>query len=107
MRAIRGAFRGRLRVYLLTHGKEVRNAIALCSIVLAFIAGLFVRHHEELHNERQAHEQAKRKLAAEQAARTSPPIMYLIEAETIEEAQIKLARVAGQLDMERAKMRSK
>lgn len=107
MRTLHRINKGRFWVWWLTHKEQVRLMLTLGFLVLAL--GVVGRwdYEDQLEAEKLAHQQVQRQLAGEMAARKLPNTVYLLEARTAEEAQIKLAKIAGELDMERAKLKTK
>lgn len=105
VRPLKTLGKGRVRVWMLTHGEQARLALLGCTMVALYSLASHWDYQDALMAEQMAHDQAKRALAQEQKARTLPATVFVIEADTPDKAQEKLARIAGNLDLERLKMR--
>lgn len=105
MRTIKAMGRGKLRVWWLTHRHQAILALQVVFVVWAYLIASTMDYNDQVAAERAAKEQVARTLQDERNARTLPSTVWLIEAQTPEKAQQRLAQIAGQLDMERAKLR--
>lgn len=94
---------GRVRIWWLSHNHRPVLAILL----FAAVSTLVFHYESRLHEERKVSAIANELLKAEKMARGLHNTMFLIEASTIPQAQSKLAKVAGDLDMARHEMGKK
>lgn len=97
--------KGSIRVWMLTHGEQAKLALMGITMVALYSLVSHWDYQDALLAEQMAHDQAKRALAQEQKARTLPATVFVIEAATPQQAQEKLAKIAGDLDLERFRMR--
>lgn len=97
--------KGRARVWWMTHGQRVKYAAMGITMVLLYGIASEMDYQDALLAEQMAHAEARRQLAQEQAARALPTTVYVLEAATPAAAQQKLARLAGEMDVERHKLR--
>lgn len=104
IRALNG---GRFYVWWMSRSRrrDLVVAVQLLLLVAAFLAVSHWDYQDQLAQEKFAKEDVQRILAEERRARDLPATVWLIEAKTPEAAQVRLAQIAGQLDMERAKLR--
>lgn len=105
MRPTSKLLKGRFRVWWLTHGERAKLALMGVTMIALYSLVSHWDYQDALLAEKIAHDQSKRALAQEQKARTLPPTVFVIEAETPDKAQEKLAKIAGDLDLERFRMR--
>ena len=107
MRTISKFGKGKLRVWWLTNRERVQVAFSMSMIVLAL--GLVGRwdYEDALAQEKAAHAAVKAQLAKHQSAEGLPPVVWLVESPTAEDARAKLAKVAGELDVARYQLRGK
>jgi hypothetical protein len=106
-RAIRSLNKGRLRVWWIYHRQDAIRTLQLAAIVLLFLVASSMDYRDQVAAERAAHEAVREQLRDERAARGHSRTVYLIEAATPEAARMKLAEIAGEIDLERAKLRSR
>lgn len=106
-RNIRALNRGRLYIWWVSRSRrrDLVVALQLLFVVAAFLAVSTWDYHDQLAYERFAKEDVQRILEEERRARELPKTVYVIEAKTPEKAQERLAQIAGELDLERAKMK--
>lgn len=100
-RALRAFNKGRLRIWLIHHGQEAKNAAYLVAIVSAFLTVSHFDYQDAIAAEKSARETVAEELRQERLARTLPRTTFVIEAATPAEAQRKLAIVAGDADADR------
>lgn len=105
MRSLSRLGGGRFRIWWLCYGQRTKYALMAITMIGLYGIASEMDYQDALLAERIAHDQAKRALAQEQKARTLPPTVFVIEADTPDKAQEKLAKIAGDLDLERYKMR--
>jgi len=105
MRGIKAMARGKLRVWWLTNRHQAILALQVVFVVWAYLIASTMDYHDQVAAERSAKEQVARALQDERNARNLPPTVWLIEAKTPEKAQERLAQIAGQLDLDRARLR--
>lgn len=89
------------RIWWLSHNHRP----VLTAAFVAAISALIFSYEYDLRKERAGRAAAMQMLMAEQTARGFQKTVFLIEASTIPQAQEKLARVAGELDVARHGMR--
>ena len=92
--------KARFRIWWLSHNHRP----VLAATFIAAISTLVFYYESEIRKERAEKAIAVELLAAEQAARGLQKTVFLIEAGTVTQAQEKLAKVAGDLDMARYRM---
>jgi hypothetical protein len=107
MRSMAKVRKGSFRVWWLTHRERVQTMLTLGTIVLAL--GMVGRwdYEDALEQEKAAHAAVKADLARHQAVHGVPSVVWLVESSTPEEARLKLAKVAGELDVARNQLRGK
>lgn len=97
---IKAVFQGRPYVWWLTHRHEARLAVLCC----VFGSVLFALHETRLMAVVEEKNLLQAALADERASKKLPGTVFILEGSTIEQAQVKLARVAGDLDVARHAM---
>jgi len=104
MRKLRRMWRGKFRVWCITHGHRFRLIGLMLVLALLFLLmGYF--DWRELYNRAETHRQRAEYLQQEQdVMKQLPKTVYVIEAATPEELMKKMSRIAGELDYERYKM---
>lgn len=105
MRTLRSMGRGRLRVWWMTYRHQAVLALQVVFIVWAYLIVSTMDYHDQVAAERAAKQDVAKALDDERSSRKLPPTVWLIEAQTPEKAQQRLAQIAGQLDLDRARMR--
>ena len=95
---------GRLRIWLIHHGQEAKNATYLVAIVAAFLAVSHFDYQDQVEAEKAARRDVAEQLRQEKAARALPRTTFVIEAATPAEAQLRLAQIAGDADAERYRL---
>lgn len=106
-RAIRSLNKGRLAVWWVTHRQEAIRSLQLTALVtLMLMAGHF-DYQDQLDAERAARAQVEAQLAAagDLYGPPLPPTVFVLEARTPRELELRLAEIAGSLDGWRARMR--
>lgn len=106
-RALRGFNKGRLRIWLIHHGQEAKNAAYLVAIVAAYLSVSHFDYQDAIAAEKSARETVAEELRQERLARTLPRTTFVIEAATASDAQSKLAQIAGDADVMRYQLRTK
>ncbi|MBL0142625.1 MAG: hypothetical protein IPP91_11130 [Betaproteobacteria bacterium] len=104
---IRGLNRGRLRVWWITHRQDAIRAAQLVALVGCFLAVSAFDCQDQLDMERAAREDAQAQLAAERSARALPRLTFVIDARTPAEAQVRLAEIASDADVQRLNLRGR
>lgn len=100
-RAIRSLNKGRARIWWLMHGQEAKNAAYLVAIVSIFLTVSHFDYADAVATEKAARADVEEQLRQERLARALPRTIYIIEAATPAEAQVKFAQIAGNADAER------
>lgn len=103
-RAIRAFNKGRLRIWLIHHGQEAKNAAYLVAIIAIFLTVSHYDYQDAIAAEKSARAGVEESLRQEKVARTLPRTTFVIEAATPAEAQRKLAIVAGDADADRYRL---
>lgn len=96
---------GRLRIWWVTHRRDAVRAAQLVTLVALFLAASSADYQDQLDAERAAHEAVSEQLAQERAARGLPRVTFVIDAETIPAARMRLAEIEGAAMAERYRMR--
>lgn len=104
-RRILGFNGGRARIWWVHHGQQAVRALQLIALICAYLAVSTFDHQDQLEQERSARAAATEALRQERAARGLPRTTFVIEAKTPQEASLKLAEIAGDLDGWRARNR--
>ena len=97
---LKATFQGRPYIWWLTHKHEARLAALCCTFGLL----LFVSHESRLTALITEKAALQATILDLQASKKLPSTVFVLEGSTIEQAQIKLARVAGELDVARHEM---
>ena len=101
MRRLRSVWRGKFRVWCITHGHRFRlYGLVLFLALLFLLMGYF--DWREMHNRAEMYRQHAEQLQHDQEVMSQlPKTVFVIEAATPAELSLKLANIAGRLDAER------
>lgn len=96
---------GRARIWWLHHGREAIRAAQLVAIVALYLAVSTFDYHDQLAQAEADRANVAETLRQERAVNGMPRTAWIIEAKTPQEAQLRLAEIAGDLDTWRARNR--
>ena len=89
----------------MSHGQQFRLALSLVALVVIFgVVGHF-DYADQLEQERADKREVAEQLRQERSARMLPNTVFILEARTAEQAQVRLAEIASDLDVQRLKLK--
>lgn len=105
-RTIRSLNKGRARVWWATHRQEAIRAAQLTTLVALFLTASTLDYQEQLDQERAALAAAREQLRdiAGTYGPPVPPTVFVIEARTPAELEMRLAEISRDLDVARSEM---
>lgn len=103
MKRFRGWRGGGAYVWWVTHRHEAKLGVLLLLLVVVMSTFFELRTYAAQRDKNEA----VRALEGMKVLKTLPSTIFILEGSTVEQAQVKLARVAGELDMARHEMGKK
>lgn len=105
MRRLRKLWDGKFHIWCLTHGHRFRLVgLVLVLLGLFLLAGYF--DWQDLHGKAERYRKRVEMLQREkEVANQLPKTVFIIEAATPDELMVKMARIAGDLDVQRDAIR--
>lgn len=97
--------KGRARVWWVHHGTTAVRTMQIVLLAFSFLAVSTWDYQDQLEAERAMHRDVAEQLRQEKLARTLQRTVFVIEAATPAAAELKLAEIAGDMDVERMKLR--
>lgn len=107
MRALHRITGGRLRIWLLSHGRDAKLSLQLVALVGLYLLASSMDYQDQLDAAHARAEESERILAAERALHGVPNPAIVLDARTAERYGMRLAEIAGGLDAERQSLRGR
>lgn len=101
IRALHRLTGGRLRIWLVSHGRDAKLAAQLVALVGLYLLASSMDYQDQLDAANARAEESARVLAAERALHGVPNPAIVLDARTAERYGLRLAEIAGGLDAER------
>lgn len=108
-RRIRSLNGGRARVWWIHHGREAIRALQLAFLVACFLAVSHFDYQDQIDQARAAHAAIREQVARSEQVfgPPAPPTVFVLEARTVQDLDMRLAEIAGDLDTWRLKNRGR